>query len=80
MIYNARGDAFIVQDKATRQPFAEEVGIGMKVSLHAQQRGLMVRPLGHMIVLSPPLILTAGQIDNIGSILRDSIIAASNEV
>ena len=45
----------------------------MRVAMEAQKRGLIVRPLGHMIVLSPPLILTAEQIDNIASVLDESI-------
>jgi adenosylmethionine-8-amino-7-oxononanoate aminotransferase len=34
----------------------------------------VVRPLGHMAVLSPPLILSEEQVNDIGAILRDSIL------
>lgn len=52
----------------------QEVLIGKRVALAAQARGLIVRPLGNMAVMSPPLILTENQIEEIASILRDSIV------
>jgi len=58
----------------------EDVAIGMKVSAQAEKRGLIVRALGHMIVLSPPLILTPEQISEITSLLRESILAAIEEI
>lgn len=78
IVGDVRGSKFMigiefVKDKATRTPFEEEVAIGMKVSMEAQTRGLIVRPLGAMIVLSPPLILDEQQIDEIINVLRESI-------
>jgi len=52
----------------------------MRVSLQAQARGLIVRPLGHMIVLSPPLILTEEQINEVTRILHDSIVATMEDL
>lgn len=85
IVGDVRGSHFMmgiefVQDKESKLAFDEAVGIGMKVSAQAQKRGLIVRPLGHMIVLSPPLILTPEQINSIGAILRESILAASQEI
>ena len=69
-----------VSDKKTKETFADEIAIGMHVSLEAQARGLIVRPLGNMIVLSPPLILNEEQIREISDILRMSIIATMKEL
>ena len=69
-----------VSDKKTKETFADEIAIGMRVSLEAQARGLIVRPLGNMIVLSPPLILNEEQIREISDILRMSIIATMKEL
>ncbi|MCL4145344.1 UNVERIFIED_CONTAM: hypothetical protein GTU68_009480, partial [Idotea baltica] len=85
IVGNTRGSHFMmgvefVKDKSTRQPFEESVAVGMRVAMHAQKQGLIVRPLGHMIVLSPPLILTTKQIDEIGSVLRNSILAATADL
>ncbi len=81
IVGDVRGSHFMiglefVRDKNTRTPFADSVAIGMRVSAEAQKRGLIVRPLGHMIVLSPPLILTVAEIQSIAEILQQSIVAA----
>ena len=45
----------------------------MLVARKAQEKGLVARPLGHILILSPPLILSEEQIARIGDILRESI-------
>ena len=69
-----------VSDKSTREPFADDINIGSIVARNAQERGLIVRPLGSMAVLSPCLILDSAEIDSIVSILDQSIQAAMSEI
>jgi len=45
-----------------------------------QKRGLIVRPSDFMIMLSPPLILTADQIDEIVGILEQSLEEVASEM
>jgi hypothetical protein len=45
-----------VADKRTKALFADEVNIGEKIHVRAQARGLLVRPIMHLNVMSPPLI------------------------
>jgi len=85
IVGDVRGSHFMmalefVKDRTSREPYADEVNVGMRVSAHAQQRGLIVRPLGSMIVLSPPLILDEQQITTIGRVLAESIEAATAEL
>lgn len=85
IVGEARGSHFMmgiefVRDKQTRETFDDDIAIGMRVSLQAQARGLIVRPLGHMIVLSPPLILTEEQINEVSRILHDSIVATMEDL
>ncbi len=85
IVGDVRGSHFMigiefVQNKDTRRPFDDEIAIGMRVSQKAQDRGLIVRPLGAMIVLSPPLILTVTQIDEIAGILRESIVSVLDDL
>lgn len=85
IVGDVRGSHFMmalefVQDRATKKPYADEVNVGMRVSNHAQKRGLIVRPLGSMIVLSPPLILDEQQINTIGRVLAESIEATTAEL
>jgi putrescine aminotransferase len=54
-----------VANKHRRELFDDGVNIGKRISDHCEARGLIVRPLGHLNVLSPPLILTEGQVDEL---------------
>ncbi|MBX2868868.1 MAG: aminotransferase class III-fold pyridoxal phosphate-dependent enzyme [Acidiferrobacterales bacterium] len=85
IVGEVRGSHFMmgiefVKDKTSREPFEQESNIGSMVAQHAQRRGLIVRPLGSMAVLSPCLTLNAQQIDKVVSILQESIAAVSNEI
>ena len=78
LIGNVRGMCFMmciesVANRATKELLPAEVDVGRRISDVCQRRGLIVRPLGHLNILSPPLILTTDQIDEIGDILRQSI-------
>ena len=59
-----------------------EVGydVGARIDRHCQALGLIVRPLGPMCVMSPPLIITKAQIDELVGILRQGIEAAMAEL
>ena len=69
-----------VADKRSKELLPEEVEIGNRIAGHAERRGLMVRPIGHLNVLSPPLILTREQIDTIVAVLRESIKATADDL
>ncbi|WP_066208199.1 aminotransferase [Flammeovirga sp. MY04] len=62
-----------VQKKETKESFAPEVNIGKRVYHHAKQLGLIIRPIGNLNVLSPPLTYDQKAIDNTINILRESI-------
>tara|TARA_B110000503_G_scaffold78058_1_gene120101 strand:+ start:2395 stop:3810 length:1416 start_codon:yes stop_codon:yes gene_type:complete len=69
-----------VADKDSRELFPDELGIGSLVSKQAASRALFVRPIGHLNVMSPSLILTREQADTIVDTLRDSIIATYEQL
>ncbi len=85
LVGDVRGKQFMmcveaVKNKETREVFEADAKIGARITRHCQSRGLLVRPLGHMNVLSPPLTLTREQIDTLVDILRESIIATQNDL
>ena len=85
IVGDVRGKSFMlcvenVADKATKALLPEEARIGERIAGHCQARGLIVRPLGHLNVLSPPLILTRGEIDTLVGVLRESIEASMTEL
>ena len=64
-----------VADKATKEPFPDEIDIGNLVAAEAQKRGLIVRPIGNLNVMSPSLIITEDDVDEIVAVLRESTLA-----
>ena len=54
--------------------------IGKRIDEHCQTLGLLVRPIINMCVMSPPLIITRTQIDEMVSILKKGIERAAKDV
>ena len=69
-----------VADKATKTDFPDEVNIGKWVSDQADERGLIIRPIVNLNIMSPPLIITREEVDFIVDTLRESIEAAMVEL
>ena len=85
LVGEVRGSHFMmcvenVADKETKELLPEEVNIGKRIADHCEQRGVFVRPLGHLNVISPPLILTRDQIDTIAGTLREAIQATMDDL
>ncbi|MGX5666719.1 aminotransferase [Rhizobium daejeonense] len=54
--------------------------VALRVDRYCYEGGLIVRPIGSMCVLSPALIITKEQIDQMVRILRDSIVKVQDEL
>ena len=63
----------LVQDKASAKNYRPEERIGYKVILEARKRGVMIRPLGDVIILMPPLSITDGELTALLDVVHDSI-------
>lgn len=68
-----------VTDRANRTSFDPSVGSAAKVAKHCMERGLIVRPIGNVIVLSPPLTVTYEDIGTMVDVLDLSVAAAEKE-
>lgn len=82
---DVRGSHFMlgvesVVSKETKEPIPDEAAIGSRIAQAAEKRGLIVRPLGHINVLSPTLILTTDQIDELVDKLRASIVEVVDDL
>ena len=62
-----------VADRHSNNPLSLDTEVGRRIDKHCQELGLLVRPLIHMCVMSPPLIITKAEIDDIVGILREGI-------
>ena len=54
--------------------------IGGRIDAHCQELGLLVRSMGKMCVMSPPLTITCEQVDDMAGILRRAIERAMADV
>ncbi len=55
----------LVRDKATKEPYPWEEKRGLRVCDYARNEGVLLRPLGNVIVIMPPLSITLEQLDKI---------------
>lgn len=67
----------LVVGKDTREPFAPAEKIGHRIILEARKRGLIIRPLGNVIVLMPPLSMTTSELDRLCDITFAAIRAVT---
>ena len=66
----------LVADRAGPTPYDPSEGRGMQACLAARQHGVLLRPLGDVVVIMPPLCVTCDEIDQ----LCDAAEAGINEV
>ncbi len=69
-----------VADRDDPNPLKLDNEVGKRIDAHCQELGLLVRPLIHMCVMSPPLVITRGQIDDMVDILRRGIRRTMDEL
>lgn len=67
----------LVEDKKTLKAYPPDRRIGHKVVLEARKRGVMIRPLGDVIVLMPPLTMTDKEIKTLLDVVYESIRAVT---
>jgi adenosylmethionine-8-amino-7-oxononanoate aminotransferase len=67
----------LVRDRATKAPYPLEARIGHRVAREARKRGLLLRPLGHIIVLMPPLSVSPKMLTHMVRIVSRSIAAVT---
>lgn len=78
IVGDIRGEKFMmcvvnVRDQETREFFDPEVNIGKRISNHAEDLGLIVRPIVDLNVMSPPLTMSKADVDFVVGTLRKAI-------
>jgi adenosylmethionine---8-amino-7-oxononanoate aminotransferase len=63
----------LVADRASRKPFPPAERLGAEICQRAREHGLLLRPLGDVIVLMPPLTISPTEIDFLIQGLQTSI-------
>ena len=66
----------LVAEKATKAPFPINARAGERVFRKCVENGVIVRPVGDRILLSPPIIISADQCSAIVDAIADAIMSA----
>jgi adenosylmethionine-8-amino-7-oxononanoate aminotransferase len=64
----------LTRDKATRESYRYEEAIGARVCAAVRRYGVILRPLGPVIVMMPPLSITEPQIEKLVGATRAAIV------
>ena len=85
IVGDVRGKSFMmcvenVANQETKALLPEEAQIGERIAQHCQNRGVIVRPIGHLNVMSPPLTMTKSEVDLLVGTLAESIEATMEDL
>jgi adenosylmethionine-8-amino-7-oxononanoate aminotransferase len=67
----------LVRDPASRDAYPFEDRLGFRVCLAARKRGVLLRPLGNVVVLMPPLSVTVDEVRLLVDALEEAIVAVT---
>jgi adenosylmethionine-8-amino-7-oxononanoate aminotransferase len=63
----------LVAEKETLKEYPVQSRTAHRVILEARKRGVIVRPLGDVIILMPPLSITEGELKTLLDVVYESI-------
>ena len=63
----------LVKEKKTRKPYPWKDRIGIRVCNRARELGMILRPLGNVVVFMPPLVSSESEIEAMINILKQAI-------
>lgn len=63
----------LVKDRTLRESYPVELRVGAQVTQNVRKHGVILRPLGDVVVLMPPLSITPGEIRLLVSVTGQSI-------
>jgi putrescine aminotransferase len=70
----------LVKNKKTRERFDETLNVGYRCRLHCFANGLIMRAIGDTMVLSPPLVISEAEIDELFALARKCIELVSRDI
>jgi adenosylmethionine-8-amino-7-oxononanoate aminotransferase len=63
----------LVADTRAKTPFAPGLRVGARVCMRARQFGLLIRPLGDVLVIMPPLSIRLEELDEMLDVMLDCV-------
>jgi adenosylmethionine-8-amino-7-oxononanoate aminotransferase len=69
----------LVRDRRTREPFPPAMRMGARVCRLCREQGVLLRPLGDVVVVMPPLAIEPSLVDRLGEVLYNCVQAIAAE-
>jgi adenosylmethionine-8-amino-7-oxononanoate aminotransferase len=68
----------LVKNKSSKEPYPWEEKMGWKVAYRAREEGVLIRPLGNVIVIMPPLSISIENLNRLMDVIKGAIITVTN--
>ena len=69
----------LARDARSREPYPAGMRMGKRVILEARKRGVMLRPLGDVVILMPPLSTTLQELERLTAVTSECIRIATKD-
>jgi adenosylmethionine-8-amino-7-oxononanoate aminotransferase len=70
----------LVKEKETREPYPPELTMGYRVIYRAREEGVVIRPLGNVVVVIPPFCFTDEELNRLMDVIISSIKNVTDEL
>ncbi len=64
----------LAEDKLTKEPYPWEEKKGWQVALNVREKGVVIRPLGNVLVIMPPLSISIENLETMLKLIESSIV------
>jgi len=63
----------LVMDKATKEPYPWEERMGVRACMSAREGGVLIRPLGNVVIIMPPLAISLDNLEKMLEVIAGGI-------
>jgi adenosylmethionine-8-amino-7-oxononanoate aminotransferase len=64
----------LVKDKSTKEPYPWEEKMGWRVCYYAREHGIIIRPLGNVVVIMPPLSISIENLEQLLRVIKEGMV------
>ncbi|MDD2766065.1 MAG: aminotransferase class III-fold pyridoxal phosphate-dependent enzyme [Opitutaceae bacterium] len=81
IIADVRGQGLMIgvelANPETGQPFDISLGVGSRISDHCREKGVIIRNLADIFIISPPFILETGHVDEMVETFEEAVVSSA---
>jgi adenosylmethionine-8-amino-7-oxononanoate aminotransferase len=69
----------LVKKKKTKEPYDWSEKMGWHVAYHAREKGVIIRPLGNVVVIMPPLSISRENLEKLHEVIKSAIVSVTEK-